>query len=88
MSVKAVAKYPQYIRGKRYRPIRVGYIARGMCTNTTTFSRFLDNTRARFFVNSVVLLKRRGTLKSKYIKTPFSRQIRRTHYKSLFHYMF
>ena len=35
MSIRSVAVYPRVIRGKRYKPLRVGYIARGLCVNTT-----------------------------------------------------
>jgi large subunit ribosomal protein L14 len=87
-SVKLVVSYPRYVRGKSYKPLRVGYIVRGLCTNVTAWSRFLDNTRVRFFINSVVLLKKRGVFRSKYIYTPLLRVIRKKRYRSIFHYIF
>ena len=88
MSIRSVAVYPRVIRGKRYKPLRVGYIARGLCVNTTAWSRFVDNTRSKFYTNSVVLLKKRGMLRSKYLYTPLSRIIRRKQYRSLFQNIF
>jgi ribosomal protein L14 len=34
MSVKTIAAYPKFIRGRRYRPLRVGYIVRGLAINS------------------------------------------------------
>jgi ribosomal protein L14 len=88
MSVRGIAVYPRIIRGKRYKPIRVGYVVRGLCVNTAAWLRFIDNTRSRFFENSVVLLKKRGIFKSKYVYTPLSRHIRRKQYRFLFKNIF
>ena len=87
-SVREVVGYPRYVRGKRYKPLRVGYIVRGLVTNTVAWSRFKDNTRFRFYMNSIVLLKKRGTFRSKYIYTPISRMVRKRQYRVLFYYVF
>lgn len=83
-SVRQIAFYPRRVRGKRYRPLRVGYVVRGLVLHTTYPTRFADNTRVAFPQNSVVLLKRRGLLKSKYLVGPLLRVINRRHYLNLF----
>jgi len=88
LTVRKIAVYPRVIRGKRYKPLRVGHITRGLCVNTTAWSRFFDNTRFRFYTNCVVLLKKRGVLRSSYLYTPLSRQIRRKQYRALFRDIF
>jgi ribosomal protein L14 len=84
MSIRSINTFPVFIRGRRYRPLRVGYIVRGFATNICAWSRFFDGTRTRFFSNSVVLIKRKGLLKSKYTYTPLSRLIRKAKYRLLF----
>lgn len=83
-AIKRIAFYPRYRRGKRYRPLRLGYVVRGLVTQTRHPVRFTDLTRVWFLQNAVVLLKRRGTLKSKYTLGPLSRTIRRRQYAALF----
>jgi len=83
-SIKHVAFYPRYRRGKRYRPLRLGYIVRGLVVQTRHPVRFLDNTRVVFLQNATVLLRRRGLLKSKYIAGPLVRTIRRRQYGAVF----
>jgi len=72
-----VAFYPRYRRGKRYRPLRLGYVVRGLVVQTRHPARYFDNTRALFLQNATVLLRRRGLLKSKYIAGPLIRSIRK-----------
>jgi ribosomal protein L14 len=57
---------------------------RGLILHSVAPVRFLDNTRVSLFINSVVLLKRRGLLKSKYIVGPLLRVIRRRQYAAIF----
>jgi len=83
-SIKHVAFYPRYRRGKRYRPLRLGYIVRGLVVQTRHPVRFYDNTRVFFFQNASVLLRRRGLLKSKFITGPLVRTMRRRQYNSVF----
>lgn len=83
-SVKHVAFYPRYRRGKRYRPLRLGYRVRGLIVHARFAVRFTDTTRIVFFQNTTVLLKRRGLLKTKYNPTLLVRTIRRRQYQSMF----
>ena len=83
-AVKKIAFYPKHRRGKRYKPIRLGFVVRGLVVQTTKAVRFNDNTRCKFFLNATVLLKRRGSLKSKFIPGPLSRTIGRKQYESMF----
>jgi ribosomal protein L14 len=83
-AIKRIAFYPRYRRGKRYRPLRVGYVVRGLVTQTRQPVRFFDGARCFAYQNAVVLLKKRGVLKSKYLTGPLLRTIRRPQYESLF----
>jgi len=44
-AVKSIAFYPKYIRGKRYRPTRQGFVVRGLATTALYAQRYNDNTR-------------------------------------------
>ena len=83
-AIKKIAFYPKYRRGKRYKPLRLGFVVRGLVVQTKKSIRFWDNTRCRFFQNSTVLLKRRGALKSKFIPGPLSRKVGKRQYESMF----
>lgn len=83
-AVKTIAFYPRAIRGKRYRPLRQGFVVRGMAVQTRAPLRFYDNTRHWSFANSLILLKRRGLFKSKYIYGPLSRTLNKKQYIALF----
>lgn len=83
-AIKTIAFYPRYRRGKRYRPLRLGHIVRGLVVQTRAPVRLVDNTRIFFFQNATVLLKRRGVLKTKLIAGPLTRSIRRRQYEAMF----
>ena len=83
-SIKRIAFYPRHRRGKRYRPLRLGFVVRGLVCQTRHPVRYHDGTRGFFFQNTVVLLKRRGVLKSRYLVGPLVRTIRRRQYAALF----
>ena len=83
-AIKQVAFYPTPRRGRRYRPLRAGYVVRGLVVQTRHPVAFVDGTRCVFFQNGVALLKRRGALRSKYLVGPLSRNIRRRQYAALF----
>ncbi len=83
-AVKKIAFYPKYIWGKKYKPLRVGYVVRGLIIQTKFVKRFGDNTRCSFRKNSVVLLKKRGDFKSQTFYGPSSRFLRKKKYYSLF----
>lgn len=83
-AIKRIAFYPRYRRGKRYRPLRLGYVVRGLVTQVRHPVSFSDTTRVWATSNAVVLLKRRGTLRSKYTTGPLLRAVRRRQYGALF----
>lgn len=83
-TIKQVAFYPKFRRGKRYRPLRLGFIVRGLVAQTRHPVRFVDNTRLFFFQNAAVLLKKRGVLKSKVVVGPLPRTLRRRQYTAIF----
>jgi len=86
MSVKSIIKYPKRIRGKRYRPIRVGFRCRGLVTQLVKNKLFFDRSYLQIFHNTVVLLKKRGVFKSKTIYGPGVRNLRRRQYYEFFNY--
>jgi ribosomal protein L14 len=83
-AVKVVAFYPRRIWGKRYRPLRVGHKTRGLLLQTRFAVRFADSARVVFFQNAMVLLRRRGTMRTKANPTLLSRCARRQQYESIF----
>jgi len=83
-AVKKIAFYPRAIKGKRYRPLRQGYVVRGLVVHTRKEFRFSDNTRYWLFANNLVLLRRRGLFKSKYIYGPLSRVLNKKLYQTYF----
>ncbi len=76
--------YPTRIRGKRYRPLRPGYVVRGFLTNTVFPVKYKDNTNINFFFNGCVLIKKKGIFRSNYIITPLLKNIRKKQYQYLF----
>lgn len=83
-AVKSVVSYPKFIRGKKYRPLRVGFVVRGLCINSKVYSKYSDLSRLRFISNRVLLIKRRGLFKSKYLYTPLLRVLNKKQYFFLF----
>jgi ribosomal protein L14 len=66
-SVRSLIRLPARIRGKRFRPIRVGFVVRGI-TMSSRFKSKLSSTVALYSTSSaMVLIKRRGFLRSKHI---------------------
>lgn len=86
MSVRFITKYPRKIRGKRYKPIRVGFRCRGMVTLLLKNKLFHDRSSLRVFQSSVLLLKKKGVFKSKSVFGPAIRNIKRKHYHEIFNY--
>jgi ribosomal protein L14 len=83
-SVKDLERWPRRIRGKRYRPIRVGFIQR-------CFLVFLKKNKVNCNVFSIktqqnksIVLRRRGYLKSPYILSPIIRPIRTKRFYYIF----
>jgi ribosomal protein L14 len=87
MSVKSVVSYPRFIRGKKYRPLRAGFVVRGLCINSKVYSKYIDMTRVKFISNKVLLIKRRGLFKSKYLYTPLLRVLNKKQYFFFFKYI-
>jgi ribosomal protein L14 len=83
-AIRVIAFYPKYVRGKRYRPLRVGYVVRGLVTQARFWQRFFDGTRACFLSNAVAVLRRRGTLRAQATCGPLLRTVRRRQYETLF----
>lgn len=83
-SVKKIAFYPKYIWGKKYKPLRVGYVVRGLLTQLKFSKRFFDNTRCSFRKNSVILLKKKEVFKSQTFYGPLVRLVKKKKYYSLF----
>lgn len=83
-AVKSIAFYPKYIRGKRYRPTRQGFVVRGLVMETCYAKRFIDNARVWAFRNGLNLIKKRGVFKAKHTQGVLIRSIRRRRYRSLF----
>ncbi len=83
-SVKKIAFYPKYIWSKRYKPLRMGYVVRGLLIQVKKQKRFNDNTRCFFRKNSVVLLKKREVFKSQTFYGPLVRLTKKKRYESLF----
>ena len=83
-SIKTLHHLPNRIRGKRYRPLRVGYIVCSFITNIRKKKSILSSIQIFNNVNTSVILKRKGLLKSPYVFGPISRPL---HYKQ-FAYMF
>lgn len=84
-AVKTIAFYPRYIKGKRYRPLRIGYVVRGLVVRVRKATRFVDNTRLWSFSNNVVLLKRRGVFKTKHLYGPLPRVTKKKQHQALFY---
>ena len=82
--MKAVAFYPRYVWSRRYRPLRVGFVVRGLLVQVRAASRFADNTRIAFKKNALVLLKKRGTFKSRTLYGPCTRLSKKRRYAALF----
>lgn len=86
IAVKSIIRYPKRIRGKRYRPIRVGYRCRGLITQLLKNKIFYDRSNLYIFSSTLILLKKRGVFKSKAIYGPGVRNLRKRQYYELFNY--
>lgn len=76
VAVRTIERWPARIRGKRYRPTRIGFVLRCLvcCTafNTHIGSSFKIKTAA----NTTLTIKKRGVIKSPYILGPMTRPAR------------
>lgn len=83
-AVKSIAFYPKYIRGKKYKPIRRGFVVRGLIMEAKYAQRFVDNTRLWSITNGLCLIKKRGVFRAKYVQGCLVRSVRRRRYRALF----
>lgn len=79
-AVKSIAFYPKYIRGKRYRPTRQGFVVRGLATVAVYGQRFADNSRVWALRNGLALIKKRGVFRAKHTQGVLLRAVRRRRY--------
>lgn len=83
-SVRDLERWPRRIRGKRYRPVRVGFIQRCFLVflkkNKINCGTFSIKTTS----NQSIVLRRRGYLKSPYILIPTIRPIRTKRFYYIF----
>lgn len=83
-AVKSIAFYPKYIRGKRYRPTRQGFVVRGLVLTSAYSQRFVDNARVWSLRNGLSLIKKRGVFKAKHAQGVLLRSVRRRRYWAIF----
>jgi len=72
-AVEAIMRFPPRIRGKRFRPIRPGFILRGFMTCVRAMRSIKGVMKQSVFTNSVVFVKKKGFIKSKYVLGPVCR---------------
>jgi len=75
-SVREVERRPVRIRGRRFRPIKVGFIQRGF-NNINKINLTLNGTFSiKTILNGCIIIKKRGCLKSPHIRSPLVRPVR------------
>jgi ribosomal protein L14 len=72
-SIKTLARLPRRIRGRRYRPLRRGFVVRGLLVRAPSPRLVGAVLGASCASSASVLVKRRGVLRSKYIYGPMQR---------------
>jgi hypothetical protein len=70
--VRLLAYLPKPVRGRRFRPLRVGHVVRFVVTSAASAG-LPDHGRCRPTIPKTALLKRRGTLKAKRFFGPLTR---------------
>lgn len=76
VAVKSLERWPARIRGKRYRPTRIGFILRCLVISTTFNKAIGSCLRVKVPHNTTLTIKKRGVIKSPYILGPMSRPAR------------
>ena len=71
--IRTLASLPKPIRGRRYRPLRVGHLSRYILSGGLSLRGQSLSTYSRFLSPGVALLKRRGLLRSAYVFGPLCR---------------
>ena len=75
-SVRIVERRPVKIRGRRFRPIKIGFIQRGF-NNINKLNWQLNGVfKIKTNLNGCIIIKKRGCLKSPHILSPTVRPIR------------
>lgn len=75
-SVKTLERWPVRIRGKRYRPIRVGFILRGFNAMNRNNNEINNSMKIKTTANTCIIIKRRGCLRSGFLLGPLLRPVR------------
>jgi ribosomal protein L14 len=83
-AVKGIRFYPRVIWGRRYKPLRLGFVVRGLVVQTCAARAFTDGARVQFRTNALVLLKRRGVFRSSSLYGPCVRLLGKRKYEALF----
>lgn len=66
-SVKTLSRLPPRIRGRRFRPIRRGFVIRAFIAKATFQRHLALSMFIKIFRNGAILIKRRGQLRSKHL---------------------
>ena len=82
--MRVVAFYPRRVRGKKYRPLRVGHVCKLLVTQARYPQRRVDLARSRSIQNTGVVFKRRGQFRAKTLHGPLLLTIRRRRYAAFF----
>ena len=72
-SVLRISRLPMRIRNKRFRPIRPGFVVRSMLSTCAKLQLISNTIKLCVYRNSVFLIKRRNTARSKYLFGPLQR---------------
>ncbi len=83
-SVRDLERWPRRIRGKRYRPVRVGFIQRCFLVFLKKNKTNCGTLNIKTTFNKSIVIRRRGYLKSPYILTPSVRPIRTKRFYYIF----
>lgn len=87
-SVLTLKRWPVRIRGKRYRPIKPGFVIRGLnCLNKFN-TQNCNNLKLTFSYNAMITLKKRGVIRSPHIFGPIGRPIRVKKFFYIFGHLF
>jgi ribosomal protein L14 len=83
-SIQTLERLPRRIRGRRYRPLRPGYILRSLIVTSSKLKEVFSTNSIASYANRGVTLKRRGVLKSSYILGAIARPLRSNRFSYLF----
>lgn len=84
-TIRSIFKRRIKIRGRKYRPPKVGYILRGLVTRAAATLTMPDLSRHSALSSTIIGLKKRGVFKSKHHYGPLFIGVRRRRYGSMFY---